>query len=308
MPTFNTAAYSGSHGLELLEQVMNGLDCATDCTFTPGNPFKRTVPKLKIAKGARPYRLQFDPVNSGEFSDREIMVHRGKKDFVIEGELYREKYLALAKQNKLDPDEVPYWDYHIMQEMKMLLAEINDDVAYLGVRDANGTDAVDITNGWGTIIAGLIAANTITPYTMGTITDANAAEKFKAFYQTLDAAFRKIDMKMYMSFENYDKYQNSIPANKNVVIVNHVENEPVMEKTYLIDTKKRVEIVPATWMGNSNRIILTPKENMLMDSGLPSDQPTIEFQKVLSAWQCRLNYLVGFQIADLDHLFVTEAA
>lgn len=307
IPTLDLSVFSGEYSQEIITSVLNELDCAKDCTLLTGIPFKLTMPKLKAVAGVRPYRTQADFITSAEFTDRTLEVFDSKKDLAIEPIKYRTTYLQKVDKGEYNPDNFLFEDLVMTEELRSYLAEINNDTAYLGVRDDAGNAAVDVANGWGTIIADAITAGDLVPITVGSITDANAIAKFEGMYKSLPAAWRKVETKLYCSFENYDHYVESIPANKNVMVIN--SGNPDNETKYFLPTSRRkCEIVPATWMGTSDRLIITQKDNLVMGVAYSDSQPSIKMLPTLYGYEARILFFPGFQIADLEALFVSEAA
>jgi hypothetical protein len=115
----------------------------------------QALTKLSAVGGPRPYRAVDDIAGNGvKFTDRTLTVYNSKWDYDFDPEEFRNTYLAN------DP-QVPFAQAAAEQLAKEYLAGIQTSTLYLGVRNAAGTGAVDICDGWGTIIAAAIVATTL---------------------------------------------------------------------------------------------------------------------------------------------------
>lgn len=306
-PVLNLTAFNGDVAQELLTEVVNTLDCAKETKVLTNIPYKVILPKFTASAGARPYRLQEDFVDTLNGTDRTLEIKRAKMDFLIEPEKFRTTYLQQVRSGLTDPNAIPYENFLMEMQFKKFLAEINDSTAYLGVYNASGTNAVAIADGWGTILAALISGSAVAPETLGTINNTNAVSKFQTLYRSMPEAFRNMETVLNCSYEMFDNYKDNLPSGTNIVFVN-TNNPEGEEQLYLLGSNKRCKIVPRTWMSGSERIIITPKDNLVMGLGFGNDAPTIEIIPALSSLKCRINYFVGFQIADPAVIFCNEAA
>jgi hypothetical protein len=306
-PVLNLTAFNGQVAQELLTEAVNGLDCAKNTKLLTNIPYKVILPKFTASAGARPYRLQEDFTDTLNGTDRTLEIKRAKMDFLIEPEKFRPTYLQNVRNGLTDPNAIPYESFLMQMQLDKFLSEINNDVAYLGAYNGSGTTAAAIADGWGTILAALITATTITPETLGTINNTNAVAKFQQLYRTLPEPWRARQTVLNCSYDMYDKYRDNLPASANIMFIgtNNPEGE---EQLYLLSSNKRCKIVPRTWMAGSNRVIITPEENLVMGLGFGNDVPTIEIVPALSSLKCRINYFTGFQIADTEVVWCNEAA
>lgn len=306
-PVLNLTAFNGDVAQEILTEVVNGLDCAKDTKVLTNIPYKVILPKFTASAGARPYRLQEDFVDTLNGTDRVLEIKRAKMDFLIEPEKFRTTYMQNVRKGLTDPNAIPYESFLMEMQIKKFLSEINNDTAYLGSYNGSGTTAAAIADGWGTILAALIAATTVTPETLGTIDNTNAVSKFQTLYRSMPEAFRNIETVLNCSYQMFDNYKDNLPSGTNIVFIN-TNNPEGEEQLYLLGSNKRCKIVPRTFMSGSDRVIITPKDNLVMGLGFANDVPTIEIVPALSSYKCRINYFTGFQIADPAVIFCNEAA
>lgn len=171
-------------------------------------------------------------------------------------------------------------------------------------------DDESIFDGLGTIIATEITATNITPVVTGSITSSNAYDKMKLVYRSLPTAVRKKKTKMWVSVDVFEKYCDQLETdfekgNPQVIDSSH-EDGPVY---YLKGSAKKCQIVPATWMGTSQRIICSHPDNLLYGTNQLDDQNKIgKSVDTLHGFKAIVNFLIGFQIADLEVIAVNDQA
>lgn len=173
---------------------------------------------------------------------------------------------------------------------------------------------VDINNkclgiGFGTIIAqeylNLPAANRIAT---GIITDANAYDKVTGMYKALPSKKQALGGTAFMSYNNYQNYLTSLLNNfKNGTSAFELPGKPGL-LIYGSDAKWNVQ--PASWMGNSGRVIMTqPKKNMFMGTDQLSDLTTVgNMIPHVHGFVAKFQMILACQFSDLDTLYVNDQA
>lgn len=162
--------------------------------------------------------------------------------------------------------------------------------------------------GFGTILAAeygnLAATNKIAT---GAITDTNAFDKIVLMYQSMPAEKQALGGIFYVSYSVYQKYQNAVLAKfTNGTSFMQVPGSVSM---YVFGSANRWIIQPATWMGSSQRIIATQKENLKMGTDLLSDMNTIgKMVPHIHGYYCKFQLILAYQFVDLDLLYVNDQA
>lgn len=297
------AAYAGVYEKQLFSTLFNALDVADDVTVIPDVKHKFQLTKLKVKKGIRPYSSIFEPVDDQEYTGREADAELFKKDIQVAPLKYKPTWMGEMTKPGTDPQDMPFAKYVWNEEMKSVANEINDDTAYLGVRNPAGKTGADITDGYGTIIAKEIAAGKLAPVVLGDFAEADAVEKFETLMKSMQAAYRKAGFFIYCSFDQSDKYNNNYRS------LYKKYTEQNADGAFIIDnTQRRVIIKPVTWMGNSKRLIAAPKENMLMLTDRLSDLNTIHAVPMVHTVDAGIIGKIGFQVRDLDAMRVSDIA
>jgi hypothetical protein len=187
--------------------------------------------------------------------------------------------------------------------IKTIAKDINDQAAYLGVYNAAGTTSVDMATGFGTIIAAEVTGGAITPVVTGAITTTNAVSKLELMNKAMPVAYRKAGYTQYVSYDVFDKYQEDYRER-----YSKYQEANVDGFYYLDGTSRKVKILPVTWMGTSQRIIATPKENLLMGTDMLSDLQKINTIPAMYTLGAGIVFTVGFEIRDLAAMRVNDVA
>lgn len=165
-----------------------------------------------------------------------------------------------------------------------------------------------VCDGPGTIIAAEIAATNLTPIVTGAITNLNAVAKFRTVYLEMPIAVRKKQTIMWVSYYLFEKYREDYDTRygKGNGIL---DNSDDAEKIFLKGSSKRCEIRPCTWMGDSQRIIASIYDNFLMGTNQLDDFNKIgKMVDTLHGFKAICKFLIGFEFADLEVLFVNDQA
>ena len=253
------------------------------------------LPKLSAVGGPRPYRSQDDTSGNGlKFSDRTLTAYNSKWDMDFDPEEYRNKYLN-------DGTDMPFWKYCVEQFTKEYLASINDNTAYLGSYNSSGSTPAAIATGWGTTIAAEITATNLTAVVTGAITTGNAVEKVELVAKDPQVKpwMRKQGIIVMVSYDVFDKFISRYRT------LNGYAFNPNVNGDYKIDGLNAV-IRPCTWMGTSQRIIVTVANNLCV--GVDKDQVRVAATARRNVIEARPMFAVGFEIADLEAIVVNDQA
>lgn len=251
----------------------------------------QAMAKFETANGIQPYRKQ-DDFNGMVVTDRVLTAYQAKYDQELDPEDFRNEYLA-------ELPEMPFENFAVEQAGKQFLDELYTDTLWLGVRDGNGTDAVDICDGWGTIIAAEITATNLTPIATNAISASNAVTEIEKVTNGVTAKMKQKGFNVYVSYTVFQHYRTHYRATYGFTF------NPNQEGYYMIDGTK-AKLIPCAFMGTSGRVVATYPGNLVFgtDIGRLSMHPT----RHLNLLQNRILFPAGCQIRDLDVLFVNDQA
>ena len=297
------AAYGGAYEKKLFSTLFNELDF-TDLTVIPNVKNDLNLTKLSVASGVRPYSSVFQPPTDDlDYSGRVLSAKLAKRDIEIEPLKYQSTWMAEMLTPGTDPQSIPFAPYVWEQVIKKVASEVNDSATYLGVYNSAGTTAVAVATGYGTIIANEITGGNLVPIVTGAITNVNAVSKFELMMKSMPSAYRRAGFNLYVSYDLSDKYQEDYRERyKKYVSMNE-------DGSFFIDnTSRKVKITPVTWMGTSQRIIATPKENMLVGTDRLSDLQKINTHPTLYTLQAGIVFTIGYNFRDLSAMRVNDVA
>jgi len=349
------AKWAGKYDRAMLAQMLNGLDVFTDLTVDRNvSRHGKLLPKFTAAAGMRPLDVNIEENGRQERSlgGRKLFVYDCMKLFKIVPEELIESFLAdMIVPGARD---IPFAQWFWEKEMEKLASEINDNfynseyhadaadfsaAATYTVGDhikftdgnyyrcvtntsagespasaaakwteVNGTVCFD---GPAKIIADEITASNITPIATGAINNTNALDKMEQMYQAMTEAHRKKGGRFLVSYDtfwDYVKHEQSVFGATNTP-------ESGDGRKYIYGSGKKWEVVPCTWITNSNRVIIDikisgSKGNLMVGSSIVGNLapsigkivPTVHGYKTSAKW------LLGFQISDLECLYVNDQA
>lgn len=288
-------------GGKVFTQKVSEADFMQDFEFMRDVKTPQVLPKMTIVGGPRPYRKDVDVSGNGvEFTDRILRVNQSKWDFPsIDVEVFRNKYLAKVKSRAFDPAVVTFSIFVAQEMVKNYLAKINDEVVWAGDYNASGTTTAAIATGFGTIIADEIAAENLSPIVTGAITSTNAVEKFELMYGNLPNYFKNSELILNCSHSQFENYRKDYRSKFNFQFDKNEMGE------YVLDGTKCV-VKPRSWMGNSERLVIVPKEEKNFHFGVDGDSIKTYATPDRNLINVRMMFALGMQFSDLSAVFVND--
>jgi len=274
----------------------------------PGIKNTLKLTKLTVKDGVRGYREQFDAADDDlSYSGRDLAVELLKRDLLINPLRYRSTFMSEVMKPGVNPDDIPFAGFVGDQTMIKIGQEVNDG-AYLAVKGA-ATSVLTTFDGLGTQIAAAIAAETavagtgLVPVATGAIANTTAVAKVEQMMKAMPVAYRRAGFGLFMSYDVFDKYNEDYREKYKKYLA------PNDDGVYTVDnTGRKVQLIPASWMGTSQRIIATPKENLLAGVDALGDMDKIHTDVELEIIKWRVLFALGFQIRDLGAIKVNDQA
>jgi hypothetical protein len=306
--------------MELLTVAMMGGDWIDNYEFMAGIKDELLLTTLVMKKVAKPWKVAWNPKETtANLIPRTLKVRKGQIEELEVPVNYRNSWLGKKLQAGIDSMDNP-----IERELlTAIVAQLNEDI-YLdalwgGVYDAEGTDPVDLFDGFNRIIDVEIAAGKIsatpdntnklkwpTLYPTGAIDATNAVDKLKKFYRDcvrFAKAMKRVKMDMYISTDIYDFYCDDYQATHGSLPYN-----TQYEKIFLEGSRGLVTLLAEPAQDNENRIVLTQKSNLIYGVDLESDQEDLLVRRDNNPKQVQIfgEFVAGVQIGTLQGLFVNE--
>jgi hypothetical protein len=251
----------------------------------------QAMAKFSVDGEPRPYRKD-DDFNGATITDRVLIAYQSKYDQELDAEDLRNEYLA-------DLPEMPFEQYAVQQAARQYLAKLLTDTVYFGVRDAGGDAAVDICDGFGTIIAAAIVAGDLVPVATGAITVLNAVEKVELVADAVPVVMKKMGFTVKCSYTTLEKYRKNY---RTLYGFNFNKNE---KGEYKLDGINAT-LQPDETMGESSRLIATIANNMII--GTDTERLAMYPTPHLNVLQNRIMFPLGCQIRDFEMMVVNDQA
>lgn len=165
------------------------------------------------------------------------------------------------------------------------------------------SNAEAVAPGLGMHLAELITAGHVAPVTTGISDNTNAYANLKAVWKAVPEEWKNKGLNCYISrntYENFvEDYENRVSK--------YTDKDGATVKT-LPGTDGKCRFVIASWMVGSNRIIMTPKENVYMMTDEESDTNLIEIVKS-SLWVIKagISNVIGFKFRDASVITCNDA-
>ena len=165
-----------------------------------------------------------------------------------------------------------------------------------------------LAKGFGTIIAeeysGMPSANKIAT---GTISATNCYDKVVDFYNAIPQAKKNLGGEIKCSYDVYQKYALALIAKfTNGTSAFEV---PGTVNYYIFGSGQKWVLKPCTWMGTSQRLIATQRQNMKMGTDLTSDLNSIgKVIEHIHGFNYKYQMILAYQFADLETVFLNDQA
>lgn len=263
----------------------------------------------------RPYRTAKDATDTGKVWGRKLTTYLGDvveefDPYQLFSTIYGESFSALTERTEAA----------VVKDMALAMARtVSGKLGkslFKAKRNDGGSTTLDLFNGFDTIAAAEIEAQTITE-ALGNlniheeITDANAGDVLAAIYAAASDELRDqadpdsgVTLKMFMPQAVLDMYDKWCLSTLGSVVYNQSYQQSVLH------CNKSVELVPLVGLRGSEYIYLTTKANMLVGMDQMSDQEKAKIRacdnpKAVQFFMC-LYWGVQFESIAPERLLVSR--
>ncbi len=303
------AQYPGENSHELLRLAYDAMDVANDVTVYPDVKNDLRLTTLAISKIVKPFSSTFSPSSDViNFIPRTISVKVGKADLEVAPEDYRNTYLAHFMQKGVTrtPEDLPFEQFLWEDVMRQFGEELNSETAYFGVYNAAGTNAIAVADGYGTILAQLILGGEVIPNMIGAINSTDGVEQIKELYRRIPVKYRnaKTRLTAYMSHASYEAYEDSTEEKQ----YNSGTQDAMLKPKWARGADGILELKPVSWMGESERVIITPRANIVMAQDATT-QDLAKMNVVQDVWTAKIGIAaaLGFNFHYAPLIWCNEA-
>lgn len=235
-------------------------------------------------------------------SPRHLDVVGVKRDLTFVPQDFEASYLGMMRQAGQNAGKDLPFEAFIIQSILDIHAE-EMDAAYWGAVQAAsvtpGTTPLNETyDGFLEIIKDAITATTlpagqvvVTPG--GVVTIANVVALIETMWNGLSAGQKNGAVNVYMSWANFQKYQQGYRADFGKFVSNN------KDQTVTLDFSQNARLIPMPGMGTSNRIVMTSADNLVIGYDQISDE-MFQVEADHRAIDFFMDFKVGVQIAMLN--------
>lgn len=280
-------------GGKILRKHVTGLNLKSGVTPYKNVKEPQAMTKLSALGGPRPYREQDDVEGNGaEFSDRTLNVYQSKWDFNVDPEKYRGKYLA-------SDSKAPFYEYILDQVGTEYMSAIGNVTVGKGKRNANGTAAIDIADGWITILATECAKPTpeLVAKAIGAITPANAVTKVETFAEAQPDWWKEKGFVIKCGWTAFESYKKHYRATYGYGFKKDETGR------YKLDGMDNVYLEPVTWIKNDGLL------GVIYDAlafGTDGERIQVAASMRRNIIEVRLMMPVGCEFEDLECISVSD--
>jgi hypothetical protein len=280
-------------GGKILRKHVNGLNLKSGVTPYKNVKVPQAMTKLSALGGPRPYRDQDDTDGNGaEFTDRTLNVYQSKWDFDVDPEKYRGKYLATDTK-------APFYEYILDQVGIEYMSAINNKTIGKGARNAAGTGAADIADGWITILAreAAKAQPEIVAKAIGAINGTNAVTKVETFASAQPEWWREQGFVIKCSYATFDAYKTHYRASFGYTF------QPREDGKHYLDGFSNVYLEPVSWITNDGLL------GVVYDAlafGTDGERIQVAASVRRNIIEVRLMMPVGLEFEDLECISISD--
>lgn len=291
--------YVRTYADSLFCELFYGFKTAQLAQMFEGIKGEHVLTQLEIGENlARRWNKDFEPlIDAATHKPRVIKTVLNKVDFDVVPQEYEFSYMGALRKKGQNPADWPVQAY-VMEKVLAKLMQEFEVASWQAVEEAvpSAGDYLRQTfNGILTIIVNAITAGDITPVSTGAITGSNIIAKLRDMWSDVSTVYKENGTDIFMSYANYDLFRIAYKdAYKVDPAFIEITNAGYRGLEYELGNGN-TRIIPVNGMGSSNRIVITPRENLALAIDSPSDVMfNVESDKrVLNFW---MDFRMGAQI------------
>jgi hypothetical protein len=283
-----------------------------------GNPDEIAKGEIKFAKVLKPKKAAWTPTaNAVEFKARLIKVRNAEVTVEIDHndvKAMHKSFLSKMKRPGAQANNLPFEAEIMNGFVDQAKKDLALDALFKGVYNASGSNPADIFDGFNKVIADEITATNIVPAVTGAITKANVLDKLDIIVDSINAKYRYKPMKCYVSpdiaawyFSTY-KASNSGQAPNQKDVIRTLMNGRTIQDTSIFLDNSLIELVPTDGLVGSQRIIITPQDNMILSFDSLNDMDTLNVEFARRIFSIYMDMSVGVGFHRLTDLWTNNVA
>lgn len=266
------------------------------------------LPKVSMTNIVQPGldKTDWNPTpNAIAFGARILKVRDLKVDLTLNPQVLEKTWLGYKNKKGSGGEkqfQMPFEEFI----MRYIIAKAKEDIhlnaIYHGVYNAAGNTPADTMDGILKVIVDEIAALSMTPIVTGAITSANVKDKLLLVYDGLDEAVKHKPTQMIVNSGIFDWYVRLHDPIANAYLVRQdvqgLADTPMLNYFPLFGTNCTIKREPG--LKTSQRVLVTPKENMVYGVDSLDDSGEIMIEKEKRTLNLMMDFKAGVQIKQVD--------
>lgn len=291
--------YVRTYAEELFTELFYGFKTADLVTTHEGIKGEKVFTQLEVADNlVRRWGKTFSPLaNAVAMKPRVLKTVLNKVDLSVVPQEYESSYLGMLRKKGQDPTDWPLAAYVMEKVMAKIKTEFEVAV-WQGAEEAvpsNGDFLRQTFDGYLTIIAKALTAGDITAVATGASTTANIIANLRLMWAEVRSEYKEAGTDIFMSYELYDTYRKAYKDAYKIdpayIQITEAGYQGILYELGNGNTR----IIPINGMAGSDRIVITPRENLAMGIDSPDDTMfnTEQDKRQLDLW---MDFRMGAQI------------
>lgn len=288
---------------DLFTKLFYGFKTAKLVSVEEGVKGERILTNLTVANNlATRWHSTFGgKTDAVAFVPRTLKTMLAKSEFAFVPTEFEQNYLGYLRKKGQDPQDFPFEAYIVMKLRAKLAQEMENAVWQGTVPDpiANTDNLSQLFTGFLGLITAGISGSTITPVNTGALLAGNILQKFRDMWNGVDIAYREEGTAILCSYANYEKYRAAYIDDRHI----QPSTKPIADTNYegmeFEMGAGLTKIIPIPGMGNSNRVIITPLDNLVIGT---DDAESLNFNVQDDHWERHIfgAFRLGVQFRSLE--------
>jgi hypothetical protein len=285
---------------DIFTKLFYGFRTASLVTLHEGIKGKKTWTEMQLFALAKTYFSNFNPGATNELIPVHLETHANKVEHKEIPQDMEDTYLGFLRRNDFNHQEWPLERFTVMKLLEKLNQEFENAVwqaVLKGTALAEGDPMTVTFNGYLKIIADAITATTVTPVTTGAITEANILANLKLMYADLSPELKATGTDIFMSMANYDHYIAAMDTKFAGNSAPYVElGAAGYNGVRYRQGGGNTTIIPVAGMGDSDRIIMLPREQFHLGFDSMADWSNFNFEQQVRELLYWMDFKIGVTI------------
>lgn len=291
-------AYARQEKVEIFNKILRESTAQYFTTVT-GAIDQLPLAKLSTASVLKPYAAGggFTATNNAlVFGARILNARRISADVeIVPLDLYNSWLGQLAGAPPASPFDIPFEQF-IMDAIAKQAQDDLEGAVWNGLYDNTGTSSEDTMDGIlqlvkAAVTSGEIPAANVSAYTA--ISSSNALDQVKLVRSKIAPQYRNKPMYCFLSVANFDNYMDDYQATVGSVVYNKDYNQIFIE-----GTQTQLVAIPGMVGPDSDRILITPKENLVFGYDIEGAASNIITQEYNRTIKVMMDFRAGVNFRD----------